>query len=93
MKKLLLILIFLINLILPSFAIVDAEDKVKISLEEAMAVQNKVTIEESSIIPFIKAIGSTYVVQIGSFSEQEKANALAEKMKNKGYSVKVISEN
>lgn len=48
MKKLLLILIFLINLILPSFAIVDTEDKVKISLEEAMdlALNGNIELQE-----------------------------------------------
>ncbi len=45
MKRFLLILILILNLVLPSFAIVEAEDKIKISLEEAMDLALKGNIE------------------------------------------------
>ncbi len=63
------------------------------SLEEAMAVQNKVANDDSSIEPFIKAIRDTYIVQLGSFADKEKADAFIIKLKEKGYTPKVISEN
>ena len=63
------------------------------TLEEAMAVQNKVANDDSSIEPFIKAIRDTYIVQLGSFADKEKADAFIIKLKEKGYTPKVISEN
>lgn len=63
------------------------------SLEEAMAVQNKVASDEPSVVPFIKAIRDTYIVQLGSFSDKEKANALVIKLREKGYYPKITSQN
>lgn len=63
------------------------------SLEEAMSVQNKVSNEEPALEPFIKAIRDTYIVQLGSFADKEKANALIIKLREKGYSPKIIYEN
>lgn len=63
------------------------------TLEEAMAVQSKIANEDSSIEPFIKAIRDTYIVQLGSFADKEKANAFIIRLKEKGYAPKVISEN
>lgn len=63
------------------------------SLEEAMSVQNKVSHEEPALEPFIKAIRDTYIVQLGSFADKEKANALIIKLREKGYSPKIIYEN
>ncbi len=63
------------------------------TLEEAMAVQSKIVNEDSSIEPFIKAIRDTYIVQLGSFADKEKADAFIIKLKEKGYAPKVISEN
>ena len=45
MMRLLLILVLVLNLALPTFAIVEAEDKIKISLEEAMDLALKGNIE------------------------------------------------
>ncbi len=58
------------------------------TIEEAMNIQQKVAAEETDIIPFIKAIGSYYVVQIGSFADKDKADALIQKMQAKGYSAR-----
>lgn len=63
------------------------------SLEEAIAIQNKVSNEEPELEPFIKAIRDTYIVQLGSFSDKEKANALVIKLKEKGYTPKIIVDN
>lgn len=63
------------------------------SIEEAMKVQNKISQEEPSLTPFIKAMGSSYIVQLGSFSEKEKATSLAGHLRTKGYSPKLKFEN
>ncbi len=63
------------------------------SLEEAMIIQNKISNEEPELEPFIKAIRDTYIVQLGSFADKEKATALIIKLKEKGYNPKIISEN
>lgn len=62
------------------------------SLEEALSAQNKVSAEGLNVVPFIKAIKNQYVVQVGSFSEQERAEALKEQLRAKGYHANVISE-
>ncbi len=63
------------------------------SIEEAMSVQNKISQEEASLTPFIKAMGNSYIVQLGSFSDKEKATSLAGHLKAKGYSPKLKFEN
>lgn len=61
------------------------------SLEEAMAVQQQINSESHDTIPFIKAVsGGKYIVQLGSFSTQEKADAYIQKMKAKGYNPKIL---
>lgn len=62
------------------------------SIEEAIKTQQKVASEEPDMIPFIKAINGRYMVQIGSFSDHEKAIALSLKMKEKGYPSKTVTE-
>ena len=44
------------------------------------------------MVPFIKSINGLYMVQIGSFSDQTKAIALASKMREKGYPSKTVTE-
>jgi len=63
------------------------------SIEEAMAVQSKISSEEPDLNPFIKAIRDKYVVQLGSFSDPEKASALVVKLRQRGYSPKINHEN
>ena len=63
------------------------------SLEEAMATQQSVSEKDSSIVPFIKATNGTYIVQLGSFYEKEKALALASKVQAMGYVPKIQTEN
>ncbi len=61
------------------------------NVEEAIATQNKIAAHEPDTVPFIKLINGKYVVQIGSFSDKEKAVALAERMNSKGYSARVVT--
>ncbi len=62
------------------------------SIEEAIKIQQKVASEEENMVPFIKSINGLYMVQIGSFSDQTKAIALASKMREKGYPSKTVTE-
>ena len=63
------------------------------SLEEAMSIQNKVADDEPTVAPFIKAVKDSYIVQLGSFSDKDKANALVVKLRAKGYYPKTTSQN
>lgn len=63
------------------------------TIEDAMSAQQKISQVETGIIPFVKAENNYYVVQIGSFSNKEKADLLVDKMRLKGFNAKVISTN
>ncbi len=63
------------------------------SIEEAIIVQNKISADEPALNPFIKAVGNTFVVQLGSFSDSDKAKALVVNLRERGYSPKVTYEN
>ncbi len=63
------------------------------SIEEAMSVQNKISNEAPDLNPFIKAVGNNYIVQLGSFSDQDKAQALVVNLRQKGFSPKINYEN
>ena len=63
------------------------------SLEDAMATQQSISEKDSSIVPFIKAMNGTYIVQLGSFYEKEKAQALASKVQAMGYVPKIQTVN
>ena len=63
------------------------------TIEEAVNTQRKIASEEPETIPFIKSINGKYVVQVGSFSDEDKAHSLAKKMLSKGYKAKSITEN
>lgn len=63
------------------------------SLEDAMATQQEINSRDSSIMPFIKSVNNTYMVQLGSFTDTEKANAMVQKIREMGYSPKVIKSN
>ena len=55
------------------------------TIEDAIKVQRKLSIEETDIVPFTKYINGQYTIQVGSFSDREKATALASRLKDKGY--------
>ena len=57
-----------------------------------MENQRKVAGDILGVVPFIKSQNGSYIVQIGSFSDSEKANMLVENMKTKGYMPKTIKE-
>ena len=63
------------------------------SLEQAMATQQEINSKDSSISPFVKVINDTYIVQIGSFSDKEKAVLLQQKLISMGYQAKINTSN
>ena len=63
------------------------------TVEEAVETQNNIVRENLEVLPFVKSVNNYYVVQVGSFSEKEKADALALTFKQKGYPARVVSEN
>lgn len=63
------------------------------SLEQAMATQQEINSKDSSISPFVKVINDTYIVQIGSFSDKEKAVLLQQKLIAMGYQAKINTSN
>ncbi len=62
------------------------------TIEEAMKVQEEISSSEPDIIPFIKAVKDHYIVQLGSFSDKEKAYALVGRIQLKGYRPGIITE-
>ena len=62
------------------------------TLEDAVVVQNKVNSIEPGIVPFVKSVRGHYIVQLGSFSDSEKAGILVEKLRAKGYYPKITYE-
>ena len=63
------------------------------SIEEAMSAQSSVASAEPSIVPFIKSQNDHYIVQLGSFSDKAKADALVMKLQAKGFNPKIQSSN
>lgn len=61
------------------------------SIEEAIKMQNKIAADAPDTTPFIKSINGMYVIQIGSFSDKDKAISLVTTMHAKGYNARVIS--
>lgn len=63
------------------------------TIEEAIRMQSKIAGEAPETIPFIKSVNGKYVVQIGSFSDKEKALSLVSEMNEKGYNARAVSIN
>ncbi len=62
------------------------------TIEDAISVQNKVSQDYVSLNPFIKAVNDYYIVQMGSFTDEEKAEELVSKLKQNGYNPKITYE-
>ena len=58
-----------------------------------MEVQNKISASSPDITPFVKTQNSRFIVQLGSFSNKEKAENLVMRLKQQGYSPKINYEN
>ena len=62
-------------------------------VESAMEMQAKVNEADPSIASFVKAVNGKYIVQLGSFSDKERAAALVTQLKSKGFNPKLNYEN
>ncbi len=60
------------------------------SLEDAMIIQKRVNQDFPQSSAFIKAKNDYYMVQLGSFSDKEKANTFIQELKEKGYNPKTL---
>lgn len=60
------------------------------SVDDAMNIQQKVSSDIPEAMPFIKSQNGAYIVQLGSFSNRDVANKFILKLKEKGYSPKII---
>ena len=58
------------------------------SLEEAMSIQEKINRDIPEAMPFIKAVQEKYIIQLGSFSKKETADAFISRLREKGYNPK-----
>ncbi len=63
------------------------------SLEDAMAMQQKVASDTPEAMPFVKSVNNKYIVQLGSFTKKETADSLIQKLREKGYNPKILNEN
>ena len=63
------------------------------NIEDATAIQNEVSKIDGSLSPYIKSVNGSYIVQVGSFADKDRAVALVGKLKGKGLSPKISYEN
>lgn len=63
------------------------------TVDEAMAMQQKIATDIPESMPFIKSQNGSYIVQLGSFSNKSVADAFILKVKEKGYNPKIINQN
>ncbi len=62
-------------------------------IDEATLVQQKVAAAEPSVVPYVKSVNGKFIVQLGVFSDKERAEALSSKLKEKGFSPKLNYDN
>lgn len=63
------------------------------TVDEAMTMQQKIATDIPESMPFIKSQNGLYIVQLGSFSNKAMADSFILKVKEKGYSPKVMNQN
>ena len=62
------------------------------SIEQAMTVQNEIMDENPDITLYIKGLGGSFTLQAGSFTEKERAEALAAKLNGRGIPCRIVKE-
>lgn len=60
--------------------------------EQAEVAKEIITESVSGIVPFVKAIGGGYTIQVGSYSSREKAQNLANELLRNNYPARIITE-
>lgn len=63
------------------------------TIDEAMTIQSEVSKKLPEISPFVKSANGSFIVQLGSFSNKERAESLIIKLKEQGFSPKINYEN
>lgn len=63
------------------------------SVDEAMSMQQKIATDIPDSMPFIKSMNGSYIVQLGSFSNPDIAQTFVQRVRDKGYSPKVMVNN
>lgn len=62
------------------------------NIEQAIAMQNKLTDAGLDLAPFVKRIDNYYVVQIGSYASKEKAQAVVLQVQGAGFPARLENE-
>lgn len=62
------------------------------NIEQAIAMQNKLTDAGLDLAPFVKRIDNYYVVQIGSYASKEKAQAVVLQVQGAGFPAQLVNE-
>ena len=63
------------------------------TVDEAMAVQQKIATDIPDSMPFIKSVNGSYIVQLGSFSNSDIAQSFIQRVRDKGYAPKILTNN
>ena len=58
-----------------------------------MAVQQKIATDIPDSMPFIKSVNGSYIVQLGSFSNSDIAQSFIQRVRDKGYAPKILTNN
>ena len=62
------------------------------TMEQANIVRGRVSTALSGYQPFVRRLGSQYVVQVGSFSDRNRAVNLKSELDGKGFSARLLTE-
>ena len=62
------------------------------TIEQAIQAQNKLMNATNSVSPFVKEINGTYVLQVGSYANPTKAEAVAKEINALGFQTKIVKE-
>ena len=62
------------------------------TMEQANIIRNRVSTAVTGYQPFVRRLGSQYVVQVGSFSDRNRALGLKSELDGKGFSARLLTE-
>ena len=62
------------------------------TIEQAIAMQNRLVDSGLNLAPFVKRVNGNYVVQVGSYASAQKAHSVAAEIQNAGYAARVVGE-
>ena len=63
------------------------------TVDEAMSMQQKIATDIPDSMPFIKSMNGSYIVQLGSFSNPDLAQTFIQRVRDKGYNPKIVTNN